>query len=388
MAGERTEQATQHRRERSAQGWRRTAQPRAVGRGRNSGRSHGVGRHGPSSADRLARDLCRISRSGLPCPLGTVPDPAHALRPAPVDVQHFWAAGRNDGGSSRSLFRSGRSADRRNQLLCRGSGLQVGPHQPGLQHQKSLFSALRRANGQIAHPRQLSGRLRRATYRPAVDHSSVFDCAAGSARHGCLWTAPGHGMAALCLVGRRLPGGVAEPRVAAEDEPAGYARRVQTDRGQSADSRPYTQLAAPDAPPQGEGRRLQGRRGAGQSDPLRRGLGLRFCHHGSAQSAWPKAAICWPKRSRPRPAGRECRSSRTHRWPARSTARSRWASRFRSIFMLPWRPFLPISTVSAWSAEMRERRAREAATKAAARSTATQSGRPGSGIPPFAGGPQ
>jgi flagellar biosynthesis protein FlhB len=38
--------------------------------------------------------------------------------------------------------------------------------------------------------------------------------------------------------------------------------------------------------------------------------------------------------------------------------------------------------------ELRERRAREAATKAAARSTATQSGRPGSGIPPFAGGPQ
>ncbi len=120
--------------------------------------------------------------------------------------------------------------------------------------------------------------------------------------------------------------------------------------GNPADSQPYSRPAASDAPPPGQGRCEQGRGGADQSNPLCRGPGLRLRHHGSAPRCWPKGATCWPRRSRPRPDGRECRSSRTRRWPARSISRSKWGRRFPSIFMPRSPPFWPISIASGWRA--------------------------------------
>jgi len=61
-----------------------------------------------------------------------------------------------------------------------------------------------------------------------------------------------------------------------------------------------------------------------------------------------EAATCWPRRSRPRLAGPACRSSRTRRWPVPSTARSRSARRFPLSSMRRWPRFSPISTASAW----------------------------------------
>src|ERR1017187_5159082 len=63
---------------------------------------------------------------------------------------------------------------------------------------------------------------------------------------------------------------------------------------------------------------------------------------------WPRGATCLPRRSRRRPGGPECRSSRIRRWPARSTVRLRLASLFPLICTLQWLPFWPISTDSAW----------------------------------------
>jgi hypothetical protein len=51
---------------------------------------------------------------------------------------------------------------------------------------------------------------------------------------------------------------------------------------------------------------------------------------------WPRGAICSPRRSRSRLAGRECRFLKILRWRARSIARSSRASRFRSSFMPLW----------------------------------------------------
>ena len=187
-----------------------------------------------------------------------------------------------------------------------------------------------------------------------------------TARLRRLRPARGRGLAALRLVGHRLPGRVAEPRVAPEDEPPGPARGVQGDRGQPADSRPHPRPAAPDAPPPRQGRCGQSRGGAHQPHPLCRGAGLRLRHHGSAQGGGQG----------PQPAGRGDQGRGPlggrahHREPAagaaRSTARSRSARPFQSISTPPWPPFWPISTASAWrpscasAAPAKPRRARSA----------------------------
>ncbi len=99
---------------------------------------------------------------------------------------------------------------------------------------KNLFSL--RAAARLAKsllPGRSAGRLCRAAHRPAVDIAALFDRAPGDAGLRCLRTSAGRRLAALRLVGDRLPGRVAEPRVAPEDEPPGHARRDEGDRGQS-----------------------------------------------------------------------------------------------------------------------------------------------------------
>ena len=81
MPGERTEQATQHRRDKARKRRRHAAQPRTVRRGRNPGRRDRAGSAGQPHADRLAGDLRRISRSRQPGPLGAGADSSpHLLR--------------------------------------------------------------------------------------------------------------------------------------------------------------------------------------------------------------------------------------------------------------------------------------------------------------------
>ncbi len=67
-----------------------------------------------------------------------------------------------------------------------------------------------------------------------------------------------------------------------------------------------------------------------------------------APRCWRKGATCWPRRLRQKRAGRGCRSSKTRRWPVLSTARSKWVRQFRLIFTPRWPPFWRISTASVW----------------------------------------
>ena len=207
-----------------SQGRRCAAQPRTVGRGRHPGGRDRAGIVGQRGSGRLARRLCRLSLSGGAGPLGAGRDRAHALRPAPADAHRSGGAGRGDGGGGRGLAGGGSHADRRHQLLCRGDRLQAGPHQPGLEPQEPLLAARRGPAGEVASSRRSSGGFRRAAHRAAVDRAGLLDRPPGAAGSRRLWPPAGRRLAALRLVGHRLPGGVAEPRVEAEDEPPGHAR--------------------------------------------------------------------------------------------------------------------------------------------------------------------
>ncbi len=155
-----------------------------------------------------------------------------------------------------------------------------------LSNAKNLFSmrALARL-GKSMLPVALLSVFAVAAHRPADDHSAVFDRAPRDAGYRCLRPVPGCGVAHVCVGHGGLPGGVAEPRIAPQDEQARPARGDEGDRRLAADPRPHPRIAAPDAPPQGEGRRFEGGGGADQSHPLCGGAGLRLCHHGCAPGA-------------------------------------------------------------------------------------------------------
>ena len=204
-----------------AQGRRHPAQPRADGRGGNAGRRDGAGRAGrPDAWRRGASAFAAFLALGAAGALGAGDDGADAGGDAAADARGAGAAGRGDGGGGRGGAGRGH--------CCRPAGVTVHAGAIGFKLErinpvanvKNLFSLRAAARlGKSLIPASLAGGVRRAAHRAAADDSAVFDRAAGAAGLGCLRTAAGRGLAALRLVGDRLPGGVAEPRIAPEDEP-------------------------------------------------------------------------------------------------------------------------------------------------------------------------
>ena len=247
MPGERTEQATQHRREKARkEGDILHSRELSAAAGTLAG-VHGAGALGgrgsliagatPSPGFSISGHRLAGSRRTLA---------ANAARHAPAGASSILAPASLvmcGGGRGRSWCRS--SADRRSQLP------RSAPSASG--STASIRSRTSRICSRCAPPPGWASRF----FRPALlavfavqriarqlTIATLFNGAAGDAGRGCLRTAAGRGLAALRLVGDRLPGGVAEPRVAPEDEPPGHARGVQGDRRQPADPRPHPQICS------------------------------------------------------------------------------------------------------------------------------------------------
>ena len=222
----------------------------------------------------MARQPARAARAGPSAALGAGHGCSHPARAARLAGGGGGAGGSGDAGRGRCVFGRGHGPDRRAQRNGQGHRLPDRTHQSRQQSLQSVLPAGRRAAGEIDGAGGLSGHLRRAAHRPRAEAAALLDRAAGAAGPRCLRAAGALGLALVWLGGGRLPGRVAQPRDAPAHEPRGHAPGVSRDRGQPSDQEPHSRAAAPDAPPQGEGRCLARRRGADQSYPLCRRAGF------------------------------------------------------------------------------------------------------------------
>ena len=257
-----------------AQGRRSAAQPRVERGGRNAGRSDDFGLGCASIYDCLAGGLCRVSGAGRRGPLGAGESgrnrgcdalPGNACT-GPIRAGWRFGGGR---GNDRRGGADGRGAD-----SSAADCLQGRPAESAEQCEERVFHAVRFKAGQVADSGRVSGRLCGSAGGAPVAYSALFADADDPGGRGRIQPADNGGLAAVWLGAGGLPGGVAEPGVAAEDEPPGDARGVQGVGGQPADSRADPEPAAAGATAPGEGRCVEGRRGDHQSDALRGGPGL------------------------------------------------------------------------------------------------------------------
>ena len=198
MPGERTEQATQHRREKARkEGDLLHSRELSAAAGTLAG-VIALGVLGGRSVEAWRDAFAGFLALGAPAHWEPATLAPTLVGDAAADALGAGAAGGDDGGGGRGGAGGGHRADRRRQRACRRDRIQAGPHQSRLtQCQEPVLAARRGAAGQIAHPGSACWRSLPCSASPAqLTHSAVFDCAAGAAgprmstaccwpRHGC-----------------------------------------------------------------------------------------------------------------------------------------------------------------------------------------------------------
>ncbi len=208
MPGDRTEQATQHRRDKARkEGDILHSRELTAAAGTLAG-VVALGLLGSRSLLAWRQRLCGISRHWASRRTGSrasLRPPWSALRRLALAC---FSAGRHDHGRcgrGRACRRAG--ADRRaHRFMPKRSGFKLDRINPLCECQKPFLSAGRGAPGQVADSGGHSRHLRGAAHRAAVDDSAVFDRAPGDAGLRCLRAVAGRGVAAVRLGGGRLPG--------------------------------------------------------------------------------------------------------------------------------------------------------------------------------------